>query len=71
MKTFKVILIFILSFFGFYFLLSLIGCMFFDDKGQHYTYEMIIGSQHWFFFYSVFLGWWIAGLIIADYIEND
>lgn len=63
MKSIFLMLIFLGTFMGFYFLLSCIG-MLWD------TYEGIITNENWFLAYSLFLGWWIALLPTVEFNES-
>ena len=46
---------------GIFFLLSLIGLLWND------SYYTIISTHAWFVTYTIFLGWWLAGLPTREY----
>jgi hypothetical protein len=70
MKTTKSIAVFIVSYFILYFTLSAIGCMFYKSPGDHYSYAECIGSTPWFLMYTLFIGWWAAGIVASEYYET-
>ena len=61
MKTIILILIYTGTFMGIFFLLSLIGLLWND------SYYTIISTHAWFVTYTIFLGWWLAGLPTREY----
>lgn len=62
MRALALILIWIVIFMSFFFLLSLVGLLWYD------SYKIIITSREWFFAYAMLLGWWIATIPV---IETD
>jgi hypothetical protein len=60
MKNSLTFVVFTITFFGMYFILSAFGLAF----GQQYN--ECINSLDWFIMYSLFLGWWIAGIFAHD-----
>jgi hypothetical protein len=70
MKTTKSILVFITAFILGYFFLSSLGCMFFDSEGNHFKFNYIIGQPGWALLYTLFIGWWLAGMITHEYYDK-
>lgn len=65
MKRTKSLIVFSLTFIVGYIFLSSLGCVFFDENGNHYQYSDILASLPWTVIYSIFIGLWI-GIIVAD-----
>ena len=55
MNSIKIILIYILTFVGIYFVLSLLVMLF-----NGHDYLKAISSVEWFGMYTIFIGWWVA-----------
>ena len=55
MNSIKIILIYILTFIGIYFVLSLLVMLF-----NGHDYLKAISSVDWFGMYTIFIGWWVA-----------
>ena len=64
MKTLIAILSFIFIFMGLFFLLSLIGIIWTN------SYRSVLAEQGWFVFYTLFIGWWSAGLCSHEIYEK-
>jgi hypothetical protein len=62
MKKTISLLVYLITFFGMYFILSLFGCMFND-----WNYKGVLESVNWFVLYSIFIGWWIAIIPLYDF----
>lgn len=71
MRKTKSIIVWFIAFIGFYLLLSLLGCMFFNPDGSHISYSQVIGDEKWCFIYAVFVGWWLAGVIADEYYKQS
>ena len=61
MKNTLELLVYIISFIGFYLLLSLVGLIITER-----TYLQCIRNFDWFGIYSVLLGWWLAAIPCFD-----
>ena len=70
MKVTKAMLVYLTSFIVGYLLLSAVGCLFFKSDLTHYTYSECLGTTNWFVIYTLFLGWWTAGIVANDYYES-
>lgn len=67
MKFIILFLIYIFTFFGFYFLLSGFGLVL-----TNYEYLEILHNPLWFWIYSVFVGWWIPIFSCREYyVKNE
>jgi hypothetical protein len=64
MKTSVATLVFIIAFFGMYFVLSAFGLAFGLD------YSECVSRVDWFIIYSLFIGWWLAGIFAHDVYED-
>ena len=66
MKTIVLILVFFCTFVGMYFLLSLVGLIW-------YPYIKVIQNLTWATIYCLFIGWWIALMPTMEYysLEED
>jgi hypothetical protein len=71
MKTTKAIIVFIIAFFLFYLGLSATGCLFRDQNLNHFTYSACVGNITWFMMYTLFIGWWLAGIPATEYYETQ
>ena len=63
MKNTASMVVFMITFFGMYFIISMLGMVF------GYTYKQSLESITWFSMYSFFLGWWIASIPARDTYE--
>ena len=64
MKTINLFLIYIGTFISLFFLLSLIGLLWED------SYLEVTGNTLWFMLYSLFIGWWTAGMAAREYYSK-
>lgn len=64
MKTCILILIFLISFVGFYMLISCLG-LFFTN------YTAIISSEGWFMAYTLLIGPWVSLFIAREYYMSN
>ena len=60
MKSLTCILIYIGSFLGLFFLLSLVGIIW-------TSYHDVIATESWWMIYSLFIGWWISIFPTREY----
>jgi hypothetical protein len=70
MKTTKAIVIWFVTYMVAYLVLSLVGCLFFDEGGCHLSYCDVTGNVSWFLFYGIFLGWWLSSIVAMDYYDH-
>lgn len=66
MKAIKLSLIYILSFMGFFFILSSCG-MIWQKAFDFDSYKSIVSDVPWFFVYTILIGWWLALLPTREY----
>jgi hypothetical protein len=64
MKFITLILLFLSAFMGFFFVLSLIGTLWFN-------YLVIITSVEWFITYTILIGWWLGGMSVSEYYDKN
>lgn len=64
MKTLIMLLIFIISFAGFFFIISLFGMLW-------NSYYEVITSINWFICYSSVLGWWLSLFLTVEYYNRN
>ncbi len=62
MKLITLIAIYLLSFITIYMMMSLVGLVF-SDHG----YVEILRMSNWTMMYSLFFGWWLAGMSAREY----
>ena len=60
MKNTMSMVVYLITFFAMYFILSMLGMVF------GFTYKESLESEQWFVMYSLFLGWWIAMIPAHD-----
>ena len=60
MKNTITMVVYIITFFAMYFIISMFGIALGCD------YKSVIENEGWFVVYSVFLGWWMAFLTAQD-----
>jgi hypothetical protein len=61
MKSIIAILVYAATFLGFFFLISLVGLLWFP------TYKDVITSVEWFIIYTLTLGWWLSFFPLREY----
>lgn len=64
MKTIVLMLIYLGTFMGMFFLLSCIGMLW-------QSYVSVISDRSWFVAYSMFLGWWISLFPAGEYYNAN
>lgn len=62
MKTIKLILIFVFTYFGMYTLLSAFGMLL-----CNYSFLEITRCGEWFAAYFLFIGWWVGGIVCYEF----
>ena len=63
MKNTASMVVYMITFFGMYFVISMLGMVF------GYTYKQSLESVEWFTMYAFFIGWWIAMIPARDTYE--
>jgi hypothetical protein len=63
MKNTIIMVVYIITFFAMYFVISMFGI------ALGFNYKSVIEDEAWFIVYSIFLGWWIAFLTAQDVYE--
>lgn len=64
MKSLTAILIYTATFFGMFFILSLVGTLWID-------YEKVLADRTWFMLYTLFFGWWLALFPTIEYYNHN
>lgn len=65
MKSLIAILIFLGTFMGMFFLMSLVGLLWND------SYYAVVSDHTWFMMYFLFFGWWIAMFPTREYYMKN
>lgn len=64
MKNTATLFTYLITFFGMYFILSAFGMVFGNQ------YNECLNSSHWFFMYTIFIGWWLAMIPASDVYQS-